>query len=96
MAYEQIDFILKPWAESLNLHIFKDFCGQEYRFLYVTNSKNDCYQINIEYKGNSEFCISISFIDGDNANEGYEHHIPTSIEKLSSALSEAYTKVLSL
>jgi len=96
MAYEKIDSILQSWAASLNLCIFNQFGGQERRFLYITNSKNDCYQIDIEDEENSKFRISIYFVDGDSAKEGYELHIPTSIDGLSKDLHEVYKTILSL
>jgi hypothetical protein len=96
MAYDQIDRTLQSWATSLNVPIFKEFGGRECRFLYLTNLKNDCYQIDIKDNGNSKFCISIYFIDGDSYKEGYELHIPTSIDKLSNDLHKAHTIILSL
>jgi hypothetical protein len=96
MPYKEIDHALQNWAISHGLNILTKFGGRDDRFTYITNLKNDCYQIAVTDLGDSKFVITIFFVDGTGNKDDYEFNILTNLNTFSNDLESAYEKIFEL
>ena len=48
VLFTSVDPVIEKWAEENSLKVFKAFADREARFVYVSNSDGECFQISIQ------------------------------------------------
>lgn len=88
MSYSELDDTLRKWAAENQLVMQTEFAGQDRRFLYLSSSSGETYQISVDEPEGGAVRIHVSAVEtADDMEAHLEWFVP--IHQLSAALDTA-------
>lgn len=63
-GYDEIDSVIRSWAERHSLVLFTEFADREARFAYVSSNDSECFQISIQPPAGGRVAVAVQCVEG--------------------------------